>query len=566
MRRLQLLTFVLPLLSALGCGDATAPNPVRAQLKAPQRTLAISAATAQVSAGFYHTCAVKGDGAVVCWGDDQYGESTAGNGLSSIAEVSDGVDYLCGRRIDRTVTCWGRNDFGQARPPSDLMPVAHVSAGGYHTCALKTDGTVVCWGSNTEGEATVPIGLASVVQVSAGTYHTCGLKTDGTVVCWGSNAEGEATVPTGVVSIAQVSAGGAHTCALKTDGTVVCWGYNYEGETNVPSGLMSVAQISAGAAHTCALKLDRTVLCWGDNSEGQSTVPSGLAGVTQVSAGGYHTCALKTDGTVVCWGLDYYGESTVPVGLNLNPVQNVAPVVGAITAPTTPIQVNTSMTANAGFTDNSTLDTHTAVFNWGDGSSSTATVSEASGSGTANGTHIYTAAGVYIITLTVTDNSGASGQSLFEFLVVYDPAAGFVTGGGWINSPDGAYAADPTLTGRANFGFVSRYQKGATVPSGNTQFQFQAGRLNFNSTSFDWLVIAGPQAKYKGSGTINGAGDFGFLVSAVDGAVTGGGTDKFRIKIWDKSNGNVVYDNQVGAADDAQATTVIAGGDIVIHS
>jgi hypothetical protein len=91
--------------------------------------------------------------------------------------------------------------------------------------------------------------------------------------------------------------------------------------------------------------------------------------------------------------------------------------------------------------------------------------------------------------------------------------------------------------------------------------------MKFKSASYDWLVIAGPQAKYKGSGTINGAGDFGFLLSAVDGAVNGGGgTDKFSIKIWDKSTGNVIYDNQSGATEDGAATTAIVSGDILIHT
>jgi hypothetical protein len=295
-------------------------------------------------------------------------------------------------------------------------------------------------------------------------------------------------------------------------------------------------------------------------------VPAGLTSVEQLSAGYAHTCALKTDGTVVCWGWNVNGQATVPFCLNLKAVPVCHPVVGPIAAPVAPIPVNTSITASASFVETGTL-THHAVFNWGDGTSSGGTVTDGDGSGAVTGTHLYAAAGVYTITLTVTDQYGGTGQSVYEFVVVFDPGAGFVTGGGWINSPSGAYAADPTLTGRANFGFVSRYQKGATVPSGNSEFQFQAGNLNFKSTSYDWLVIAGPQAKYKGSGSINGAGDFGFLLSAVDGVVNGGGsTDKFRIKIWNKSTGAVIYDNLMGGTDDATATTVIAGGDIMIHN
>jgi len=68
------------------------------------------------------------------------------------------------------------------------------------------------------------------------------------------------------------------------------------------------------------------------------------------------------------------------------------------------------------------------------------------------------------------------------------------------------------------------------------------------------------------SGTINGSGDYGFMLTAIDGQVNGGGgIDKFRIKIWDKATGAIVYDNQMGAADDANPTTAIQGGSIVIH-
>lgn len=153
-----------------------------------------------------------------------------------------------------------------------------------------------------------------------------------------------------------------------------------------------------------------------------------------------------------------------------------------------------------------------------------------------------------------------------QYIVIYDPTAGFITGGGWIYSPKGAYVEDPLLTGKANFGFVSKYQKNAEKPTGQTEFQFQAGKLNFHSSSYDWLVIAGPKAMYKGSGNINGAGDYGFMLSAIDGQVNGGsGIDKFRIKIWNKGTGEVLYDNQMDALGDANPTTALSGGSIVIH-
>ena len=146
------------------------------------------------------------------------------------------------------------------------------------------------------------------------------------------------------------------------------------------------------------------------------------------------------------------------------------------------------------------------------------------------------------------------------------PATPSVTGRGRIMSPEGAYAPDPSLTGKANFGFVAKYKKGADVPTGQTQFRFKAGDLKFHSTEYQWLVVDGPQARFGGSGTINGEGGYDFLVTARDGeAQDGGGVDKFRIKIWDKATDEIVYDNQMGDADDADATDEIEGGKIVVH-
>src|SRR6185503_12077179 len=97
------------------------------------------------------------------------------------------------------------------------------------------------------------------------------------------------------------------------------------------------------------------------------------------------------------------------------------------------------------------------------------TVNESSGAITASFT--FNNAGVYLLTLTVTDGCGGTGTAdsvdgLTALVVIYDPNGGFVTGGGWINSPAGAYASNPSLTGKGNFGFVSKYEKGATIPTG----------------------------------------------------------------------------------------------------
>jgi len=168
--------------------------------------------------------------------------------------------------------------------------------------------------------------------------------------------------------------------------------------------------------------------------------------------------------------------------------------------------------------------------------------------------------------VTTTDAAGNGATECF-LLVWYDPAAGFVTGGGWIWSPEGAYVGT-TLTGKATFGFVSKYKKGAQTPEGQTEFVFKAADLNFHSDSYDWLVVAGAKAKFKGTGTINGVGNYGFMLTAIDAELTPStDVDLFRIKIWDKDNGDaIVYDNQMDAPDDADPTTAIGGGSIVIHT
>jgi hypothetical protein len=148
-----------------------------------------------------------------------------------------------------------------------------------------------------------------------------------------------------------------------------------------------------------------------------------------------------------------------------------------------------------------------------------------------------------------------------------EPTNAFVTGGGWIRSPAGAYATGPRMTGRVTFAFASQYRDGATVPTGRTQFGFQAPGLTFRSTRYDSLVIADATARYGGTGTINGRSGYGFLLTAVDGRATGaGGHDLLRLKIWNRATGAIIYDNQRGAPDTAAPTTAIGGGSIIVRA
>lgn len=176
--------------------------------------------------------------------------------------------------------------------------------------------------------------------------------------------------------------------------------------------------------------------------------------------------------------------------------------------------------------------------------------------GTRVGTHNFGAVEVYNIVVTVTDSGGLSDSDSL-MAVVYDPSAGFVTGRGWIDSPPGAYIPDPALTGKANIGFVSKSRKGRHVQAGNTTIQSHTGDLDFYSSSYEWLVVTGSNCgRFKGSGTINGMGDYRLQFWAGDDD-----PDTFRIKMCEEEDlgyETVIHDNG--------SVQAIGGGSIVIHT
>lgn len=500
---------------------------------------------------------------VIGWGCNNCIMTSIPPGLTDAVAVAAGSTHSLALKSDGTVVGWGSNSSGQISIPTDLTGVVAIDAGEYYSLALKADGTVVGWGNNSRGEINIPVGLTGVVAISAGGSHSLALKNDGTVVAWGGNWNGQTNVPAGLTDVVAVAAGYLYSLALKSDGTVVAWGSNIGGERNVPADLAGVVAIAAGVSHGLALKSDGTVIGWGNNNFEQISIPADLTGVVAISANGYRSNALKNDGTVVGWGVTLSGEPDVPPGLmdvaaidtgpgfslaigrmNNPPIANTGgPYLGA---------VNTSISFDGSLS--SDLEGSTLTYDWdfGDG---------ARGTG-ATPTHSYSAAGVYNACLTV--NDGERNSSLACTLaVIYDPSAGFVIGGGWIDSPAGAYKADGSLSGKANFGFQSKYQKGATLPEGNTSFKFQTGDFSFQSEAYEWLVVnqAGTNAQFKGMGTVNGelapnGNAYKFMLWAGDGA-----TDTFRIRIWweDASGVTVdVYDNGVDQA--------IGAGNIVVHT
>src|SRR5262249_31385061 len=231
----------------------------------------LSDATA-ISAGQNATCAVRKTGQVFCWGSNDWGKLGVGNndalmpvptpvvGLSDAVQVSVGQFHTCAVRSNGEVACWGfgsNGALGDGASTTSNVPVTvqgltdavQVTAGGLHSCAIHGSGAVTCWGDNSSGQ----IGPL-----------TNGLPTQPVPVEVGGSAD----IHSGFVTL---DAGRAPTCAVSKQ-SVTCWGDDTEGQlgggsVTITGGAFS---IGAGAYHTCVTSNSlRGAWCWGRGSDGQ---------------------------------------------------------------------------------------------------------------------------------------------------------------------------------------------------------------------------------------------------------------------------------------------------------
>ena len=208
-------------------------------------------------------------------------------------------------------------------------------------------------------------------------------------------------------------------------------------------------------------------------------------------------------------------------------VTNVAPTA-EILAPAegSVFRAGTHVALSGSFTDPGVLDTHTAVWTVG-GATIPATMTEHGGSGSAAATWTPSAAGLYPLSLTVTDKDGGTTTVSGGTLVVFDPAAGSVSGAGSLVDP----GRDLVL-----FAFEARYHDHDSELSGHVELH--APHLTLLATDLDWLVVTSPSFELQGHGRVlEHHGSYPFRLTGVTGH-----PDQLRVQIW-SPDGSLVYDS-----------------------
>lgn len=241
---------------------------------------------ASLSAGSSHTCGVTTDATLWCWGANWSGQlgigSIGGTSATPVrvgapgewAGVAAGSLHTCGVKQDGSLWCWGTNQSSQLGQGSSGSVVSSpvrvgsgddwvsVAAGTSNTCGIRLDGSAWCWGTNGSGQvgsgstayvAHTPEPVASEAswsKLTVGGSHVCGVTDDGSLWCWGrdyytgtgtGSGSGWETVSSVPVRIgadrswSDVDASSRGTCAVDRAGASACWGDNIYGELGLPS-------------------------------------------------------------------------------------------------------------------------------------------------------------------------------------------------------------------------------------------------------------------------------------------------------------------------------------------
>lgn len=347
-----------------GCGPTSVPgDPSHVPSRGPVP------GRSQVSAGEKHACAVRRNGELLCWGSNgagQLGRGTAGEtqplspalvqDVTDVVAVSAGFRHTCALRRDGSVYCWGDNENGQlgdgtreSRSGGVLVEGLHaidVAAGKSHSCAVTEDGQVVCWGLKHQcppgGAGSHPARSAvaglpgKAVAVTAAATRTCALLASGGVSCWSDGCETTKPTVSDMNDAAFIEAGNTAGCAVRANGDLGCWTGVAQGiESRLVAGISRARNVSVGSRRVCALDAAGGVHCAeflenphlpggrGYNPLNRQTSPP-LAQLS-VSSSDHHVCGMLADGRVVCFGNNSWGGLGQP---SLSHAEQPVPVPG----------------------------------------------------------------------------------------------------------------------------------------------------------------------------------------------------------------------------------------------
>lgn len=356
-----------------------------------------------INAGTRASCGIRSNGTAWCWGQGSLGKlgdgqstvnqprpvqvqtSTGPGGWNDWLAISGGSDHTCGMRGDYSIWCWGLNSSGQigdgttitkSRPASTQANIANtttIASNGAHNCSIRENGTLWCWGNPISGQLgdnqntmlrarpiqvhsdTSDIGWRDWKSVAIGSAFTCGIRANGTLWCWGDSefgalGDGQAVTDkfrpnqvknnfggAGWSDWVNVSSGGGHSCGVRQDGSAWCWGSGALGklgngdtadqylpvqvqDATGPGYWTDWVTVKAGEFYSCGVRKNGTAWCWGGAQYGrlgdnQNTVDQtrpvqvvDTAGTgtwndwVDIEVSGAHSCGIRANGRAYCWG------------------------------------------------------------------------------------------------------------------------------------------------------------------------------------------------------------------------------------------------------------------------
>lgn len=325
-----------------------------------------------------HTCGLRKDGTVYCWGDHQKGGLGRGTGgpNAPVQGIDDAIDIVadgstpttCAVRKSGKLTCWGVGEGLVAKAfevgPVDipLDDVDHLAVGRHVLCASTHKGEVHCFGNIASDEPKRVIGLKGATSIAVTTEANCALVGEGELHCWGGwmdakqNAtivrtprlvhdvrdavhlamasgrrwrwdgcvarknkrmlcwSGERTQDPGLEGIVRVAVGPYFACGLHENGKVSC--FNGKQEDTSPVGVENAIDIAVSSGHGCIIDKSGSVFCWQNESATRRAKRlDGMIEAISVKMGYDHGCAIKKNGKIACWGSNLWRQVS-PVAIS----------------------------------------------------------------------------------------------------------------------------------------------------------------------------------------------------------------------------------------------------------